>query len=88
MNRHLQPKEDQRRALEDLLGQLFDDLRGLEGERARELAHALHQLTLGIYGRGRWEFQAGRTRLLHFQARQGQGFNYVEAFDAIFPPSA
>jgi len=90
MNPDPLPTEEQRRALGELMHQAFVDLRTLDGEQAHDLAYAFHNLPLEIYGVGNWSINAKRAQFLHYQSKYGenQGFNYVQALDAIFPPSA
>jgi hypothetical protein len=81
------PTEEQRVALCDLMHNAFVELRYLEGEQAHDLAYAFHNLPKEIYGWGGWSPDGFRARLAHYQSKHSHspGFNYVLAFNAIFP---
>ena len=68
----------------------FVELRYLEGEQAHDLAYALHNLPLEIYGWGSWNVAGTRSRLQYYQTKHQSnlGFDYVAAFDAIFRGAA
>ncbi len=80
------PTEEQRKALCVLMHEVFVDLRTLEGEQARDLAYAFHNLPIEIYGWGSWSIEIMRGRLQYYQTKHQNnlGFNYVAAFNAIF----
>lgn len=65
----------------------FIDLRYLDGEQAHDLAYAFHNIPKEIYGWGTWSVDVMRGRLAYYQTKHkgNLGFNYVDAFDAIFP---
>lgn len=80
------PTEEQRIALCDLMHNAFVELRYLEGEQAQDLAYAFHNLPKEIYGWGNWSPASFRARLTHYQSKHSHnlGFNYVQAFNAVF----
>ena len=80
------PTEEQKKALCALMHEVFVDLRTLDGEQARDLAYAFHNLPLEMYGWGSWSIETMRGRLEHYQTKHQNnvGFNYVAAFNAIF----
>jgi len=90
MNPNPLPTEEQRRALGELMHQAFVELRYLDGDQAHDLAYAFHNLPLEIYGWGNWDITAKRTQFQHYHSKHQQnlGFNYVQAFNEIFPSSA
>ncbi|WP_152601645.1 hypothetical protein [Burkholderia paludis] len=81
------PTEDQREALCDLIASAFVELRYLDGEQAHDLAYAFHNLPKEIYGWGSWSIDATRNRFRHYQTKHAGnvGFDYVAAFNSIFP---
>lgn len=86
MQSSLLPTEVQREKICDLIASAFIELRYLDGEQAHDLAYAFHNLPKEIYGWGTWDVETMRGRLSHYQTKhlRNLGFNYVEAFDAIF----
>lgn len=84
-NNHL-PTEEQRKALCGLMHEAFIELRYMEGEQARDLAYAFHNLPVEIYGWGNWSAESMRARLQHYQTKHqaNLGFNYIAAFNEIF----
>ena len=66
----------------------FVDLRTLTGDQARDLAYAFHNLPLEIYGWGTWSINGTRARLRYYQKKHARnlGTDFVELFDAIYPP--
>jgi hypothetical protein len=81
------PTDEQREKICDLMASAFIELRYLEGKQAHDLAYAFHNLPKEIYGWGTWSVEVMRSRLAYYQAQHkaNLGFNYVDAFDAIFP---
>ena len=84
------PTEDQRRRLGDLLHNAFIELRHIEGEQAHDLAYALHNLPVEIFGWGTWSVSDTRGRLQHYQTKHSSNISvdYVALFDRIFPNAA
>jgi hypothetical protein len=80
------PTEDQRKALSHLIYEAFVELRHLPEEQAHDLAFAFHNIPKEMYGWGTWSVDVTRARLAHYQAKHQSnlGFDYVDAFDAIF----
>jgi hypothetical protein len=76
----------QREKICDLIASEFVELRSLEGEQARDLAYAFHNLPKEIYGWGTWSVEVMRARLGYCQSKHKEslGFDYVDAFDTIF----
>jgi len=87
MDDHSLPTEEQRIALCDLMHNAFVELRYLEGEQAQDLAYAFHNLPKEIYGWGAWSPDGFRKRLAFYQSKHvgALGFNYLLAFNEIFP---
>ncbi|WP_423372551.1 hypothetical protein [Burkholderia sp. LMG 32019] len=81
------PTEKQREALCDLIASAFVELRYLDGEQAHDLAYAFHNLPKEMYGWGSWSIDTTRNRLRHYQTKHAGnvGFDYVVAFNSIFP---
>ena len=84
----MSPSDQERQALCDLMHAAFIELRYLDGDQAHALAYAFHNLPKEIYGWGTWDVKIMRGRLEHYQSmyKHNRGFDYVKAFDAIFPP--
>ncbi len=80
------PSNEQREKICDLIASAFIELRYLEGEQAHDLAYAFHNLPKEIYGWGTWSIDGTRGRLQYYQTKHHEniGFNYVNAFNAIF----
>lgn len=87
MQKSALPNDEQREKICDLIASAFIELRYLDGEQAHDLAYALHNLPKEIYGWGTWSVEASRAKLLYYQTKHAKnlGFNYVDAFNAIFP---
>lgn len=87
MSDHSLPTEQQRIALCDLMHNAFVELRYLEGGQAQYLAYAFHNRPKEIYGRGTWSPDDFKKRLAFYQSKHvgALGFNYVLAFNEIFP---
>ncbi|KLD64107.1 hypothetical protein [Dyella japonica] len=83
------PTTLQRKALGALLTAAFGELRYLRGEQAHDLAEALRPLPTDMDFYGAWSVHGTRLRLQHYRAKYAAhaGFDYVGAFDAIFPPN-
>lgn len=84
------PNAGQMRELGMLIQQAFVDLRSLSGEQAHDLAYAFHNLPAEIFGWGTWSTSGTRARLRYYQSKHSTnlGFDYVKAFDEIFPEPA
>ena len=84
------PNDKERCALAYLIQNAFVDLRYLEGEQAHDLAYSFHNLPVEIYGWGTWSITGMRGRLAYHQSKHqtNLGFDYVSAFNEIFPLSA
>lgn len=80
------PNEVQRERICDLIATAFVELRYLDGEQAKDLAYAFHNLPKEIFGWGSWSIGGTRARLQYYQTKHqaNLGFNYVAAFNAIF----
>ncbi|MES2047811.1 MAG: hypothetical protein V4447_05385 [Pseudomonadota bacterium] len=80
------PNEKQRELICDLIATAFIELRYVDGEQAHDLAYAFHNLPKEIYGWGSWSIDGARGRLQYYQTKHqaNLGFNYVDAFKAIF----
>jgi hypothetical protein len=80
------PTEDQRKALCDLIHEAFVELRYLPEDQAHDLAYAFHNMPKEMYGWETWSVDVSRARLAHYQTKHqaNLGFDYVDAFDAIF----
>lgn len=80
------PTEAQREKICGLMASAFIELRFLDGEQAHDLAYAFHNIPKEIYGWGTWSVEDTRGRFGYYQTKHKDnlGFNYVEAFDAIF----
>lgn len=80
----------------ELLHHALVDLRTLtlyeSRERAHDLAYALHNLPVEIYGWGTWDPARFRGRLLRYQRmyydEKPDGPDYVAMFERIFPETA
>jgi hypothetical protein len=82
------PDEDQRRQLCELLYAAFVELRCVSHrpEQVHELAYALHNLPLTMYGRGTWSVCGLRAVLARYRERFPQGGpDYAAMLDAIYP---
>lgn len=81
------PSEKQREQICDLIASAFIELRYLEGEQAHDLAYAFHNLPKEIYGWGSLSIDSMRCRLRYYQEKHqaNLGFNYLNAFNEIFP---
>lgn len=89
MSTTILPNDEQKKALCELIYEAFVELRYLDGEQARDLAYAFHNLPLEMYGWGTWDSQHTRGRLAYYQSKHANnlGTNYVELFNKIFPAS-
>ncbi len=87
MNKQQLPTAEQKQELCNLMHEAFVELRYLTGEQAHDLAYAFHNLPKTMYGWGQWSEEGVRAALLYYQEkhRDNLGFDYVAAFDAIFP---
>jgi len=83
------PTADERRALCGLIHEALVELRYLPEEQAHDLAYALHNLPLTMYGWGHWSVVGARQMLVHYQTKHSANlaYDYVTAFDAIFGES-
>ena len=83
------PNEKQRRQICELMHWAFVELRRLDGDQAHDLADAFHNLPQERYGKGKWSVSRTRAFLQRYHDKhQGHGtYNYVAAFDKIFPTS-
>ena len=78
------PTDAQRRMLCDLIADALTDIRAADGERARALAYAIHNLPRTMYGWGTWSVAGQRAMLAHFQDQHPGGVDYVARFEEIF----
>ena len=90
MERDPLPTDSQRQALCRLLHEAFIELRCIDCtpggcKRAEDLAYAMHNIPVEIYGWGVWDVRQTRSALLKYQTQHPGGFDYVGAFDQIFP---
>jgi hypothetical protein len=78
------PNDQERRLICELIADAFIDIRSADGERARALAYALHNLPRTMYGWGTWSIEEQAARLKHFQSKYPGGLDYVARFEGIF----
>lgn len=81
------PSEEQREKLCELIYWAFLEIRLIDAQQAYDLADAFHNLPKEMYGHGKWSVPRTRAFLVHYQDKhRGKiKYNYVAAFDKIFP---
>jgi hypothetical protein len=82
------PTDEQRRALCGILHAAFVELRTAcdQPQQVYDLAYALQNLPLEMYGWGTWEPDKLRDRLRRYCEKHPSGSDYVAMLDAIIPP--
>jgi hypothetical protein len=83
------PTEEQRKELCELLHWAFVEIRLVDVAQAHDLADTFHNLPNEMYGSGRWNLALTRGLMQRYQEKyRGKTYDYVAAFDKIFPDLA